>query len=119
MLSYHCCCVVTSCTSSGETRFAAVSRDASIRCRNPSAASIDMTALLSRCGHSAYEDDSAIRDSHQPFQGVGDRTASFMVSVVGEVVNNVLLDLRLVRFLEEVTQSCLVKSWIGSSNRVR
>jgi hypothetical protein len=39
----------------------------------------------------------------QPFQAVIDATASFMVSM-GEVVNNVLLDLRLVRFLEEVTQ---------------
>ncbi len=40
---------------------------------------------------------------HQPFQAVIDTTASFMVGM-GEVVNNVLLDLRLVRFLEEVTQ---------------
>ena len=45
----------------GEVRFAAVSRDASIRRRNELFAGSIMTALVSRFGYSVYEDDSAIR----------------------------------------------------------
>ena len=44
-----------------------------------------------------------VRCQVQPFQAVIDTTASFMVDMA-KVVDNVLLDLRLVRFLEEVTQ---------------